>query len=175
MKLDQLESIARPKPPDQVLYRREAAPGRYEEFDEYYAQSYLSPGQTLPSPDLLEALHAYSSKFYQNATTNSGKHDFCSLDETALLALGCLLEETMAASLGTTGDLAFVEGEDVDLGASQRGIWNGHAWVRSVIERHPRGPRTLSTSKARTNLEDRPRSNSESSASASPHDALGAE
>ena len=35
-----------------------------------------------------------------------------SLDETALLALGILLEEMAGYVLGETGDLAFVEGEE---------------------------------------------------------------
>lgn len=33
------------------------------------------------------------------------------MDETALIALGILMEEASLASLGETGDLAFTEGE----------------------------------------------------------------
>ena len=33
------------------------------------------------------------------------------MDETALLAMGILLEETVKRSLGDTGDMVFVEGE----------------------------------------------------------------
>ena len=40
--------------------------------------------------------------------------DFESLDETALLGIGILLEEMTGHALGETGDLAFVEGEEVD-------------------------------------------------------------
>lgn len=40
--------------------------------------------------------------------------DFESLDETALLGLGILLEEMAEHALGHTGDLAFVEGEDMN-------------------------------------------------------------
>ena len=45
---------------------------------------------------------------------NGGLLDFESLDETALLSLGILLEEMAEHVLGDTGDLAFVEGEEVD-------------------------------------------------------------
>ena len=44
---------------------------------------------------------------------NRGLLDFESLDETALLSLGILLEEMAEHILGDTGDLAFVEGEDI--------------------------------------------------------------
>ena len=40
--------------------------------------------------------------------------DFESMDETALLALGILLEEMAEHVLGDTGDLAFVEGEQIE-------------------------------------------------------------
>ena len=45
---------------------------------------------------------------------NGGLSDFESLDETALLSLGILLEEMAEHVLGDTGDLAFVEGEGID-------------------------------------------------------------
>ena len=48
---------------------------------------------------------------------NGGLLDFESLDETALLSLGILLEEMAEHVLGDTGDLAFVEGEEVDAAA----------------------------------------------------------
>ena len=46
--------------------------------------------QRLPDPELLKALHAYCSDFYAR---NGGGESFESLDETALLALGILMEE----------------------------------------------------------------------------------
>lgn len=45
---------------------------------------------------------------------NGGLLDFESLDETALLSLGILLEEMAEHVLGNTGDLAFVEGEEIE-------------------------------------------------------------
>lgn len=72
----------------------------------------MTSEQSLPDSDLLKAIHAYASDFYGRATANGGLLDFESLDETALLGLGILLEEMAEHVLGDTGDLAFVEGED---------------------------------------------------------------
>lgn len=66
----------------------------------------------MPDSDLLKAIHTYASDFYGRATKNRGAVDFESLDETALLSLGILLEEMAGHVLGATGDLAFVEGEE---------------------------------------------------------------
>lgn len=61
---------------------------------------------------MLKAIHAYASDFYGRAVKGRGMVDFESLDETALLAVGVLMEEMAGEVLGETGDLAFVEGED---------------------------------------------------------------
>ena len=96
-------------PPEEVLFRRRGAPIRYEEDDIYCADRHLEPHQRLPDSDLLKTIHAYASDFYANAAPDGGKSDFKSLDETALLAIGILLEEAAAEALGQTGDLALVE------------------------------------------------------------------
>lgn len=57
---------------------------------------------------MLKAIHAYASDFYASATGDRGKNDWRSLDETALLALGILLEEAASEGVGENGDLAFV-------------------------------------------------------------------
>jgi hypothetical protein len=126
-------------PPDEVLFRRRGAPVRYEEDDIYTADRHLGPHQRLPDSDLLKTIHAYASDFYANATPDGGKRDFKSLDETALLAMGILLEEAAAEALGKTGDLALVEDAheeeiavDATAGSSSRG--NG-SLKRSVVER----------------------------------------
>jgi hypothetical protein len=67
--------------------------------------------KNLPESDLLKALHCYTSDFYSHATIDGGTGDWRSLDETALMALGILMEEAGRDILGTTGDLAFTEGE----------------------------------------------------------------
>ena len=101
-----------PNPPEEVLFRRAGAPTRYEEYDIYWADRHLTEQQKLPESDLLKAVHAYASDFYGRATRNKGLVDFESLDETALLSIGVLLEERAEEVLGETGDLAFVEGEE---------------------------------------------------------------
>ena len=95
-----------------MLFRRKGAPIRYEEDDFYWADRNLTDSQKLPESDLLKAIHAYASDFYGRAVKGRGKVDFESLDETALLAVGILMEEMARDALGETGDLAFVEGED---------------------------------------------------------------
>jgi hypothetical protein len=126
-------------PPDEVLFRRRGAPVRYEEDDMYTADRHLGPQQRLPDSDLLKTIHAYASDFYANATPDGGKRDFKSLDETALLAMGILLEEAAAESLGKTGDLALVEDareEEEALDTTTRPGRNGNNTLkRSVVER----------------------------------------
>ena len=88
-----------PIPPGEVLFRREDAPERYEEDDIYTADRHLDQKQELqrlPDSDLLKALHAYTSDFYAGIWEDSEDDDFESLDETALLALGVLVEEAAA-------------------------------------------------------------------------------
>lgn len=111
---DTLSSSSVAVPPEEVLFRRKGAPVRYEEDDIYWADRDLKEGQTLPESDLLKAIHTYASDFYGRSTGNRGAADFESLDETALLALGILLEEMAGHVLGDTGDLAFVEGEEIE-------------------------------------------------------------
>ena len=100
-------------PPEEVLFRRKRAPPRYEENDIYWADQRLRSNQSLPDSDLLKAIHVYASDFYGRATLQKGIGDFRSMDETALLAMGILLEEAAKEILGESGDLVFVEGEEV--------------------------------------------------------------
>lgn len=111
---DTLSSSTVAVTPEEALFRRKGAPERYEESDIYWADRNLKEEQTLPESDLLKAIHTYASDFYGRATMNRGAADFESLDETALLGLGILLEEMAEHVLGETGDLAFVEGEEVE-------------------------------------------------------------
>lgn len=73
----------------------------------------------MPEADLLKALHTYASDFYEKTTGLQAGSSYESMDETALIALGILLEEMCKEKLGHTGDLAFVEGEE-DNYASER-------------------------------------------------------
>jgi hypothetical protein len=110
---DTASSSAQPARPDELLFRRKRAPTRYEETDFYYAHESLPPGISLPSSDLLVGIHAYAADFYRRATKNRGQSDMLSMDETALIALGILLEEMAKESLGEAGDLVLVEGERI--------------------------------------------------------------
>ncbi|RAL11077.1 uncharacterized protein BO97DRAFT_371577 [Aspergillus homomorphus CBS 101889] len=112
---DTASSSRRPVRPEEVLFRRQNAPIRYEENDFYFAHESLPADRPLPSSELLEALHAYSADFYDHATVDRGQDDYHSMDETALIAMGILLEEMAKESLGETGDMVFVEGEEISV------------------------------------------------------------
>lgn len=99
--------------PEAVLFRRKDAPTRYAEDDIYFANERESQID-LPDSDLLKALHCYASDFYARATPDWGSRDWRSLDGTALIALGILVEEACKDSLGRTGDLVFTEGLEHD-------------------------------------------------------------
>lgn len=112
--------------PEEVLFRRKDAPPRYAEKDIYFAGSdSLPPNRKLPDPDLLKAVHGYAAGFYEAvAVEQEGKGkmgrvggrlvDERTMDETALLAFGILLEEAGREALGKNGDLVFTEGMDED-------------------------------------------------------------
>ncbi|KAF2737861.1 hypothetical protein EJ04DRAFT_510047 [Polyplosphaeria fusca] len=99
----------RPLRPDEVLFKQRNAPPRYEETDRYFAHTRLPSGQALPGSDLLKALHPYLSRYYARSAEDPNSKVWKSMDETALLALGILIEESCKVRLGETGDLAFLE------------------------------------------------------------------
>ena len=110
---DTATSSSLPTPPDEVLFRRAGAPVRYEEDDIYWADRHLKKEQVLPDSDLLKALHIYASEYYSKALGTQGDVSSESMEETALLALGILLEEAAEHVLGETGDMVLVEGEEI--------------------------------------------------------------
>ncbi|KAB8336814.1 hypothetical protein FH972_021123 [Carpinus fangiana] len=65
----------------------------------------------LPDSALLEALHAYAAEYYARTSDDGGASDWRSMDETALLALGLLVEEAAREVVGGGGWRALVEGE----------------------------------------------------------------
>ncbi|KAH8596378.1 hypothetical protein B0O99DRAFT_593698 [Bisporella sp. PMI_857] len=97
--------------PETVLFRKKNAPTRYVESDFYFANE-QSPMANLPDSDLLKAIHCYTSDYYSRATTGNGSTDWRSMNETALLALAILLEESSRDILGQSGDMVFMEGEE---------------------------------------------------------------
>ena len=111
---DTPSSSTLPIPPEEVLFRRSKAPERFEEDDYYWEDRHLTEKQKLPDSDLLKAIHTYASDFYSRATPDAGQVDFSSMDGSALLALGILLEEAAEHLLGATGDMVFVEAKRED-------------------------------------------------------------
>ena len=95
----------------------------------------------LPSSDLLKAAHSYASHFY-DALGAGGRHDAHfvagrgmderSMDETALLALGILLEEAGREVLGAKGDMVFTEEEAMPGG--EEGEAKGAAEGQDALE-----------------------------------------
>ncbi|EMC91176.1 hypothetical protein BAUCODRAFT_317246 [Baudoinia panamericana UAMH 10762] len=98
-----------PVPADEMLFRRKGAPTRFAEDDLYLADRQLLPSQSLPESDLLKVIHAYVSDAWSPGRNSGHATNPRSMDETALLAMGLLLEEAAIATLGKSGDLAFVE------------------------------------------------------------------
>ena len=104
-----------PQAPEEVLLRSINAPASIPD-NFYNAEDRLKPDDALPESDLLKAIHSYSSDFYDLATHDHGKYDFKSLDETALIAMGVLMEEAVREMLGENGDMALVEAEALEHG-----------------------------------------------------------
>ncbi|CAI7631455.1 hypothetical protein PCG10_008985 [Penicillium crustosum] len=104
---------ARSLRPEELLYRKQNIPAESIEEKVYFAHENLPSDQALPNSDLLETIHAYAADYYEYATADNGKDDHQTMDETALLALGILIEEMAKEELGETGDLALVEGQEL--------------------------------------------------------------
>lgn len=109
---DTASSSTNAVPPEAVLFRRKNAPTRFMESDIYFANE-RNLRTDLPESDLLKALHCYASDFYSRETADDGTGDYQSMDGTALIALGILMEEAARDTLGHAGDLVFTEGEEV--------------------------------------------------------------
>jgi hypothetical protein len=108
-----------PLPPDEVIFQRREAPIRFAETDQYFSHRHLSSQLPLPDSDLLTAIHAYVAHYCSTMSSGDSYKAWRSMDETALLAMGILVEEAVRDALGGTGDLAFVEG-DINDGPSSR-------------------------------------------------------
>ncbi|KAK3686076.1 hypothetical protein B0T22DRAFT_443179 [Podospora appendiculata] len=111
--------------PEEVLFRKEHAPVRYAENDIYWANEDLPDAgrHHLPDSDLLKSTHSYASKFYDamahrlgpGCLVGSRTVDERSMDETALLAFGILLEEAGREAPGKRGHLVLTEAELDDM------------------------------------------------------------
>lgn len=143
-----------PVPPDEVLFRRKGAPLRFEEDDIYSADRHLQSHQRLPESDLLKTIHAYVAGLYSSAIIEEGQQSFRSMDETALLAMGVLLEEAAIESLGSTGDLAFAEQSDdlddqLENSINNNMYWHDGQWRRNVVNQ-PQNGRGLKQGRSRS-------------------------
>lgn len=124
--------------PEEVLFQRAGAPQRYAEKDVYFSREAAAVTEDnrglLPDSDLLKAVHAYAAHFFEavghrrervdgsypydkqdrdpTCFVGSRHIDERSMDETALIAFGILLEEAGRELLGRRGDLVFTEGVD---------------------------------------------------------------
>jgi hypothetical protein len=93
---------------------------RYEEDDYYPAHTKLPADQELPSGDLASAMHSYISTLWAKTEhripmrRSIMRRTWRGMDETALIALCILMEETARDALGETGDLAFTEAAEED-------------------------------------------------------------
>jgi hypothetical protein len=121
---DTISSTTIAAAPEAVLFRRKNAPTRYAESDIYFAKA-QNLRTELPESDLLKALHCYTSDYYARAIATPEGGDWRSMDETALIAMGILMEELARETLGQTGDLVFTEGEELD--ASSRSLRGSRA------------------------------------------------
>jgi hypothetical protein len=112
---------------------------------------------------MLKSIHSYSSHFYaalamaHRPDASSGRVqkniDEQSMDETALLAFGILLEEAGRGILGKRGDLVFTEGVEEDDGGNQHGRLGSEA-VGFLDEKSPAsGSRRKSRPTAATKVE----------------------
>lgn len=103
-----------------MLFRRKGAPKRYSEHDMYWANEDLPDGgrHHLPDSSLLKSVHGYAGRFYEAAAAarlgprsvvGTRIVDQRSMDETALLAFGVLLEEACRGAMRKGGELVFTE------------------------------------------------------------------
>ncbi|KAF7532312.1 hypothetical protein G7054_g8046 [Neopestalotiopsis clavispora] len=133
--------------PEEVLFQRARAPIRYAEKDIYNAHERLPDGgrEVLPDSDMLKAVHGYAAHFYsalagssvvrrgdKTSDVSGGAQrnrsmDEGSMDETALVAFGILLEEAARDVLGKKGDLVFTEGIDVNDKGGSTGLAESQA------------------------------------------------
>ncbi len=107
-----------PVAPEDYLLRQTRTPAEIFE-DDHDAGGELAAARKLPESEMLKAIHTYASDLYNSATMNQGRYDFRSLDETALIAVGILLEEAVKEALGETGDMVFVEPEGLEKGLGE--------------------------------------------------------
>jgi hypothetical protein len=110
-----------PTAPEGVLLNRKTIPK--DLISQAYNASEALPSSTkLPESEMLKAIHSYAADFYSSIAEEQGRYDFRSLDETALIAIGILLEEAVKEELGKNGDMVFVEPEGLEGGLEETNL-----------------------------------------------------
>ena len=96
-----------PRSADDILGRRPAVPYLFSPEGLPYEHN-----PRLPDGDLLKAVHQYAGDFYHKL--GLGMVASRGMDETSLLAVGILIEESVREALGECGEGAFIDqgGED---------------------------------------------------------------
>lgn len=97
------------RPSNDILSRLE----RDEALDNWIDEDSLDD-VPLPESDIIEAIQSYAGHFYANTVDSRRTEHFSSMNGTALIAMGVLLEELGEELLGKTGDMVLVEREDGD-------------------------------------------------------------
>jgi hypothetical protein len=120
--------------PHEVLFGFAGAPKGDEEnllvlYERYYKN--LPPKLELPESDILKAIHAYTSDFF--SVLPGKEKGFMSMDHTALLAAGILLEEMAIEAVGETGHFALLESARMQSGRAPV-FWNGRREVPFYYE-----------------------------------------
>lgn len=143
--------------PEEALFRPESAPDRYAEQDVYMAHERDAP--VLPDSDMLKAVHLYASSYYDALRRGPGARtartrarvDENSMDETALLAFGILLEEAGRDVLGRRGHLVFTEAQEDenDNTLPEGDDGDDDAATAGTDDAQARGRRTSETPRAR--------------------------
>lgn len=108
-----------PSGPEDYLLRRTNIPGDVLEKSYANVAEAVTSGK-VPDSEMLKAVHTYASDFYFSTSGEErSKVDTRSLDETALIAVGILLEEAVREALGENGDMVFVEPEGMENGLGE--------------------------------------------------------
>ena len=97
------------RPSNDILSRLEGD----EDLEDWIDEETLND-VPLPESDIIEAVQSYAGHFYANTTDTRRTEHFSSMNGSALIAMGVLLEELGNELLGETGDMVLVEREDGD-------------------------------------------------------------
>ena len=100
---------ARVRRPEEVLLRENHPMTLAENGEPYFAHEKLPSDRPLPDSDLLQSIHAYTADLYKHTLGESGRRSHYSMNESALLAVGILVEELAREELGEKDDLLMIE------------------------------------------------------------------